>query len=81
MSTCDVSLTGIPHIGRATVVGALIGAITVAVPVSLALLSLGVGGTSVLAAAHVGFLGGMGYGGMLGAVIHAERYTAAESEW
>jgi hypothetical protein len=74
MSTHEMSLTGIPDMGRATVIGALLGAVSVAVPVAIALVVLGGGPMSVLAAAHVGFFGGMGYGGMLGAVIQADRF-------
>lgn len=74
MSTRRVSLTGIPHIGRATVVGALIGALSIAVPVAVFLLYRSADAMSIVAGVHVGFFGGMGYGGMLGAVIQADRY-------
>jgi hypothetical protein len=73
MNTREVSLTGIPKVGRATVIGALLGAVSVAVLVAIALVVFGGGPMSILAGAHVGFFGGMGYGGMLGAVIQADR--------
>jgi hypothetical protein len=78
MNTREVSLTGIPHMGRATVIGALIGALSVAVPVAAFLLYLSADAMNILAGAHVGFFGGMGYGGMLGAVIHADRHERTE---
>lgn len=74
MNTRDVSLTGIPNMGKATVLGALIGAVAVAVPVATGLSYFGGGPLSILAATHVGFFGGMGFGGMLGAVIQADRF-------
>ncbi|MGH2758368.1 MAG: hypothetical protein ACRDKJ_02285 [Actinomycetota bacterium] len=74
MNAHEVSLTGIPHMGRATVIGAVVGALTVAVPVAALVAYFGGGPMSILAAAHVGFFGGMGFGGMLGAVIQADRY-------
>ena len=77
MSARDVSLTGIPNIGKATVIGALVGAISVAVPVTLLLSFLGGGPMSILAGVQVGFFGGMGYGGMLGAVIRSDRFERA----
>jgi hypothetical protein len=78
MTTREVSLTGIPKIGRATVIGALLGAVGVAVPVAIALVLFGGGPASVLAGLHVGFFGGMGFGGMLGAVIQADRFDRAQ---
>lgn len=72
MKAREVSLTGIPHMGRGTVIGALLGALIVAVPVAALLLYVGGGPMSVLAAAHVAFFGGVGFGGMLGAVIQAD---------
>ncbi len=77
MNGRDVSLTGIPNIGRATVIGALLGAFSAAIPVAGLLLYLGGGVLSILAA-HVGFFGGMGFGGMLGAVIQADRFQRAD---
>ncbi len=74
MSARDVSLTGIPNIGKATLIGALIGALSVALPVAALLLYIGGGPMSILAGAHVGFFGGMGYGGMLEAVIQSDRF-------
>lgn len=70
----DVSLTGIPHIGRATVIGAIVGAVIVGAAVAAILLLAGVGPVAVVAGAHVGLFGGMGYGGMVGAVAQAERH-------
>jgi hypothetical protein len=78
MNSREVSLTGIPHMGRATVVGALIGALSVAVPVTALLLYLSADAISILAGVHVGFFGGMGFGGMLGAVIQADRHNSTE---
>lgn len=78
MKARDVSLTGIPNIGKATVVGALIGAVSVALPVGAFLLAMSGGDAmSILAGTHVGFFGGMGYGGMLGAVIQSDRWERA----
>jgi hypothetical protein len=80
MNTQDVSLTGVPRMGRATVVGALIGALSIALPVAACLLYLSGGDAmSIAAAVHVGFFGGMGYGGMLGAVIQADRFDRAQA--
>jgi hypothetical protein len=76
-TTPDTSLTGIPRIGRATAIGALIGASVVAIPVTIALIALGGGGYSLIAGVHVGFFGGMGYGGMLAAVIRSDRWERA----
>jgi hypothetical protein len=69
-----VSLTGIPHMGRATLFGMAIGWIFVAGPVLIGMLALGADGDVILFASHVGFFGGMGFGGMLGAVIQADRF-------
>jgi hypothetical protein len=74
----DPSLTGIPNIGRATVIGALIGAVVVAVPVAALLFALGGGAMTVVFATHVGIFGGMGYGGMVAAVVQADRTEYAE---
>jgi hypothetical protein len=70
----DVSLTGIPRMGRGTVIGALIGAVVVGAIVTTALLVAGAGPGAIVGAAHVGFFGGMGYGGMVGAVVQSARY-------
>ena len=78
LTTREVSLTGIPHMGRATLIGALIGALSIAVPVSAVLLYLSADAISILAGLHVGFFGGMGFGGMLGAVIQADRHETSE---
>lgn len=70
----EVSLTGIPGMGRATLLGMALGWAIVAVPVLIGMLVLGARGDVVLFASHVGFFGGMGFGGMLGAVIQADRF-------
>ena len=75
----DVSLAGIPNIGKATLIGALLGAVSVAVPVIVVLVSFG-GGPMSIVGAHVGFFGGMGFGGMLGAVIRSDRWERATKE-
>jgi hypothetical protein len=77
MNETTTSLTGIPHMGRAVFVGAIIGALTVALPVTIALISFGAGPISALFGAHVGFFGGMGYGGMVGAVVRSGRWERA----
>lgn len=71
------SLTGVPHIGKATMIGALLGAAAIASPLAAVLISLGGGTMSLVAAVHVGFFAGMGFGGMLGAVIQADRFERA----
>jgi hypothetical protein len=70
----EVSLTGIPYIGRATLLGMALGWLVVALPVLIGMFALGAGGTAFLFASHVGFFGGMGFGAMLGAVIQADRF-------
>jgi hypothetical protein len=66
---------------RATVIGALIGALAVASPLTVFLLRASNGdGMSVLAGLLVGLFGGMGFGGMLGAVIHADRQANPRSQ-
>ena len=70
----DISLTEIPNMGRATLVGMAIGWFVIAVPVLIGMLALGASADAVLFASHVGFFGGMGFGGMLGAVIQADRF-------
>ena len=80
MSARAASLTGIPRMGRATIIGALIGALIVAVPVTAFIASLSGGDAmSIFAGIHVGFFGGMGYGGMLGAVIRADRFERTQT--
>jgi hypothetical protein len=69
----DISLTGIPKIGRATLIGMLVGWMVVALPVLIGMLALGASGEAFLFASHVGFFGGMGFGGMYGAVIQMDR--------
>ena len=73
----ELSLTGIPHMGRATLLGIAIGWLVVAVPVLIGMIALGASREAVLFASHVGFFGGMGFGGMLGAVIQADRFDRA----
>ena len=75
----EVSLTGIPHFIRASLIGMAIGWLVVAVPVVLAMLALGASGEAVLFAGHVGFFGGMGFGGMLGAVLAADRFERTDA--
>lgn len=75
----DVSLTGVPRIGRATIIGALLGALVVGAPVAAALLAADAGLVAVIAGAHVGFFGGMGFGGMIGAVVRSDRYERTRS--
>ena len=77
--TRDVSLTGIPAMGRATVIGALLGAVVVGAAVTTGLLLAGTGPTAIAAGAHVGFFGGMGYGGMVAAVVQSDRYEKREA--
>ena len=77
--TRDVSLTGIPAMGRATIIGALLGAVVVGAAVVTGLLLAGVGAGAVAAGAHVGFFGGMGYGGMVAAVVQSDRYEKREA--
>ena len=76
----QVSLTGIPHFLRASFLGMALGWIVVFVPVLIGMTALGAGGRALLYAAHVGFFGGMGFGGMLGAVLQADRFEQS-SEW
>ena len=76
----QVSLTGIPHFLRASLLGMALGWFVVFVPVLVGMIALGAGSRAVLYAAHVGFFGGMGFGGMLGAVLQADRFEKS-SEW
>lgn len=55
-------------------IGALLGAVVIASPLAAVLISIGSGPMSLIAAIHVGFFAGMGFGGMLGAVIQADRF-------
>jgi hypothetical protein len=75
----EVSLTGIPHFIRGTLIGMAVGWLTVAVPVVAGMLALGADRQAVLFAAHVGFFGGMGFGGMLGAVLQADRFERTDA--
>jgi hypothetical protein len=54
--------------------GMAIGWLVVALPVLIGMIALGASGDAVLFASHVGFFGGMGFGGMLGSVIQADRF-------
>lgn len=76
----QISLTGIPRIGRATCIGALVGALVVALPVAALLGYVGGGLTGIVAAVQVGFFGGMGFGGMLGAVIKADHFERSRPD-
>ena len=76
MKSDSTSLTGIPGIGRATVIGAIAGAVLAGAIVAVALLVAGARPIAIVASAHVGFFGGMGYGGMLGAVLQSDRFDA-----
>ncbi len=73
MKASAPSLTEIPHIGMLTALGAVLGALVVAVPLVVALALAGSGPSGIVAGAHVGFFGGMGFGGMIGAVLAATR--------
>jgi hypothetical protein len=71
----EISLTGVPHIGRATVLGMALGWLVVAFPVVVGMLAHGATiGEAVLFGSHVGFFAGMGFGGMIAAVLQANRF-------
>jgi hypothetical protein len=65
----DDSLFGVPGIGRATLIGAALGFLAVVLLVGAFVLTTSAPAALLVAAVHAGLFGGVGFGGMLGAVL------------
>ncbi len=73
-------MVGIVGMGRALVVGSVIGfVLTMAVTSGITLLAGGGWGPAIVVGAFAGFWGGPGFGGMLAAVLCSDRTPAEQT--
>jgi hypothetical protein len=78
--TGDDTLFGVPGIGRATLFGAFLGFALVVLLVGAFVVATPAPASLLVAALHAGLFGGVGFGGMLGAVLQSIRYDTEQSQ-